>query len=434
MFTEADCFAIYRRLRADVVDSDSEIGQGFNRHPCSPDLVSALKLLIESLHADGRLEQYSARSDDRLEGLCRGLVARRFGCDLPKDTKVIFTNGGSEAIGVVLGALADLGVGIALPQPTYYGYEQSALRHNLRLAARYRADTGGRDVYSQPEALVQVHPGAVTGCFEDGPSMLAASWRISFDVVDVVFQLGSPTRHAAFETALRRKIEKLDFSSGCLILTPSKDLSLPSLRAGMIVTRNPAVIEFARRDRFERSFSVSPLIPLVCALYMGVVLLFRARAIRGEAGFAEELDALFDAYREFAVPFPLEGPILSRIVTHLTEMTSLCLEGHTTVRRFDDLFDATEIKDHVAGFSCFPRLRIPIESHEDFCDLANTIGRRTGLLLNPSILFGGTLKSWDALFPLEPRIRVNLSGPTRQLAANLESLRTALHQCGRLKP
>jgi hypothetical protein len=433
MFAEADCFAIYRRLRADVADSDAEIGQGFNRYPCSPDLVGAVKLHLDSLLAEGRIEQYSAQSDAQFERLCRDLVARRFGRDLPNETRVIFTNGGSEAIGIILGALADLEVGVALPQPTYYGYEQSALRHALRLAARYRSDTGGVAAYGQPDALVQVQPGAVTGRFEQGPTALAAQWRILFDVVDVVFQLAPPARQAAFEETLRRKVESLNFDSGCLVLTPSKDLSLPSLRAGMIVTHSPAVIEFAKRDRFERSFSVSPLIPFVCALYLGVVLLFRARAIGGEAGFAEELDALLHAYREHSVPLPLDEPALGRIVTHLTDMTSMCLAGHDLVRGFDDLFDSAEIEDHVAGFSCFPKLRISIEDHDDFCDIVNDIGRRTGLLLNPSVLFGGTLESWDALFPFEARIRVNLSGPTRRLMADLDALRLSLRQGGRLE-
>jgi hypothetical protein len=433
MFPEADCFAIFRRLRTGVSSDAFELGQGYNLYPCASTLVSVLKNYLDMLYSQGRLEQYSSEDDKQIENLCRVLIARRFSIELSPDARVIFTNGGSEAISVALATLARLNFSIALPQPIYYCYEQSALRHQLNIGARYRSDSGDFVWYGKKaEALVEVQPSALSGKFEDGLGSIQSPIDFPFRILDIVFQIASREKIDAFESNIKAKARGLDLKRGCFILTPSKDLSLPSTRAGIILTQNKALIDYAERDRYERSFSVSPLLPIICVIYVSIVLLYRARILGGESGLIEELNLLTEFFHQHDIPFLMSIDVLLPLLNHLEKMTQRCEAGIELIRSFDDLLKTSCLNLHSAGFSCFPKLKIDISGHEEFCHLVNEIGKKEGLKLNPSVMFGGTLCSWDILFPKEARLRVNLSRPTEQLEREMMILRTSLYRFGKL--
>ncbi|MEX0311036.1 MAG: hypothetical protein AB3N17_12430, partial [Tateyamaria sp.] len=113
---------------------------------------------------------------------------------------------------------------------------------------------------------------------------------------------------------------------------------------------------------------------------------------------------------------------MAGLVAHLVRMTTHCATQFDRFRQYGGLTLDADERDYIAGFSVFPSLNLPIQSHADLVRIANDIGRDQGLFLNPSVIFGGTTETWDTLFPGEARVRVNLSMPATGFADGLGRL------------
>jgi len=423
LFPEADCFTIYRRIRAGVPADAQQLGQGYNRYPPAPGLLAALQQALTQLFATGRFEQYSCAADDDERALFAMLLGRRLGRpDLAADD-VVFTNGGSEAISVLTGGLAAAGLSLALPIPNYYVYEQAALRHRVPVIARYRADWPAR-LPASDAAVVTVLPNGVTG--ELAPA--GPGPRPGFEVLDIIYQLAGESGTDLLSQEITSRAGGLDLERGALILTPSKDLSLAAFRAGALVTRHPVVRSFAERDRHERTFTVSPLVARICIVYLSACLLYNQLRVAGAGGFDSELAWLTAGYAEFGVPLLLDRESWWLMVTHLESMTAHLQQMSAVLGEYADILDPASVRARVAGYSVFPRLNVAPLTSQALVEWVNCCGVGSRLKLNPTVLFGGTTRSWDELFPGEARIRLNLSVPAAELHRCLAVLRERIRR------
>jgi len=215
-----------------------------------------------------------------------------------------------------------------------------------------------------------------------------------------------------------------------LLVTPSKDLALPALRAGLIYTASPDVIEFVTRDQSGRIFSPSPLIGLWCLFYLCVINIFENAREQGLGIAIDRSRELENWLSSLGLGGWFSPERACAVASHLERMTEHCADNHARLLERTDLFPFAKQSAYLAGFSCFPRMYVEIENHFEMVALANRIGCEHGLFLNPSIVFGGSFSSWDKLYPGEARVRVNLSSDQTSFTSGLQMLDVALSKCG----
>jgi hypothetical protein len=422
-FPEADCYRVYRDVRASVESSCAQLGEGYNRYSTSPVVTAYLQDCIRSLAANGRLGQYGSRYDADDRSLFGALTGRRFGLDGMTGDDVFFTNGANEAISIATGALNSTGLDLVIPMPSYFAYEQSALRHGVPVRGRYRADGRCEGDLTGPFVAVAVFPNGVSGELFGAPRNAS---RKRFDLVDIVFQIAAPASMTAVDLSVRAYLKDLDLTRGAIILTPSKDLCVPAVRAGVVITRHDGMRNYLTRDRSERSFSISPLAGQLMIIYGAVVLLYAAEVKAGQPGFDVEYAWLNEEFARYGSDLLPSRSALRELVDHLILMAEHFERSMDILREYPDVIVSSSIADRVAGFSCFPQLTFSTATAADMVRWANHCGVEHGLKLNPTVLFGGTGRTWDNLLDGEARVRVNLSVPHAELHDCLRMLRACV--------
>jgi histidinol-phosphate/aromatic aminotransferase/cobyric acid decarboxylase-like protein len=410
-FVDADCVSYYRTIRADVPASARQIGYGVNKMAPAALVRWWLAALYGQLLAD-RVTDYSAPADERERALVAALAGRYLGTPVDPDG-VFFCHGSTEAISVVLGFAGARGMRALLPLPLYCSFEQSAVRHGVPVAGHYNA--AGRLAWSAsgagPLLAVDIAPNGVTGTWFSTPPAHA-----HLRVVDHVFALPTYQPGPAFLAELRRRTA--DLHRTVVFLTPSKDLSIPGLRCGTIITGDPDLRGYIRADRFERGYAPGVGTARVAAAHLALLLLAFAqraerRALQG---------TLRGAFRAAHLAFPADSACES-FVEHLDRMR------HRSLRNIE-LLDATGFLApltgaQVAGYSGFRRLAGAPVGTAAFTGWIHATGR-AGLKLNPNGLFGADPARWQALYPGGHGVRVNVSVPPDELAADLALLRRLL--------
>ncbi|MEU8759534.1 aminotransferase class I/II-fold pyridoxal phosphate-dependent enzyme [Streptomyces sp. NPDC048659] len=398
---QADCLTAFAALR-DGADTDPEttieLGEGCNRFPPSPDLARYLSALLDRFIRDGTLSAYSGRHPASTRGAMAELLGSHLNMHLDA-SDIFFTRGGTEAISLTIAHLAATGHGLVMPLPNYYAFDQAAFRWGAPVTAYYRHDgalhhTGA--VSTSGACLVEVLPNGVTGA-RHVPLKQA---RPDFTLIDVPFQVGTEGPQPA--AVLRDRVQDLDLETAALILTASKDLSLPGLRAAIVVTRNKALLRHLGSDRFERMAMTGDPIGEIAMLFY-VSLLAVADAPSEQTGKLVQIAQ--DCAHRANLPALPDEETYRRVRGHLTSMSerfrrnALALaDPRSPLRPITGLEPAT-------GYSTFAELRAP---QEDFLDWVARCGR-SGLQLNPTVVHGGTSMAWEALYPGGQLLRINLS-------------------------
>ncbi|MEX0365278.1 MAG: aminotransferase class I/II-fold pyridoxal phosphate-dependent enzyme, partial [Ruegeria sp.] len=355
---EAECFRIYRDVRDGFPERGLELGQGINEFPPAVMLVNVIAAIASDLHQNARGRDYAGWPDDVLEAACRSLIETHFGHDLPPGTRVLFTNGSSEGINLSIAALNDMGLSAMMPQPSYFVYEQSAIRYGVPLAGRYRRfrNTVVRE-QSGPYALVQAEPNPLDGTIAPPPDWARTDPDRRFDLLDTVFLLAQPDKLEGFNAQVRARVQRLNLTRGALLLTPSKDLSFPALRAGLVCTACPELIAYIERDQYARVFRPSPMIGYFCLFYLCVLRLFEAQS---QGRFAAENDRLARWLTDLGIGGWYPRHAMAGLIAHLVRMPTHCATQFDRFRQSGGLTLDADEGDYVAGFSVFPSLNLPI--------------------------------------------------------------------------
>lgn len=416
---DAPCVSVYRRLRDGVPPDSAQIGYGYNLYPACQDVEDYLLLATRTCVRDARMAEYGTRHDSRDRGLAASLIGRYLDVDVDGD-QVVFTHGATEGIALTMDFAAQSGAGVWLPLPCYYAFEQNLAHGAGCVLGYYRADghiysTGG---HTSRTCLVEIVPNGVTG-----DVFTPAVNNIDFRVVDIVFQAGGFENPTAAVHAARACVgSKLGDTT--ILMTPAKDLSLPGIRAGMLVSGHPPLVAAARRNHFNRLATINPVIGQLVLLYLAALLL--ADVDRTSGGFDAAFRWLRDQFNRHRVePMPSHATCRA-IVDHWTAMGRHNAAAlHILADHAAGILDTAPPPSPVAGYSLLPSLRLDLPTAEDLVVWVNTAGRRHALKLNPNLLFGGTADTWQAVYPGERHIRVNLSVPHPVLVQTLTTLRLA---------
>ncbi|MFG2836005.1 aminotransferase class I/II-fold pyridoxal phosphate-dependent enzyme [Streptomyces zaomyceticus] len=398
---QADCLTSFAALR-DGAYSDPEttieLGEGCNRFPPSPDLARYLSTLLDRFIRDGTLSAYAGRHPAGTRVAMAELLGSHLDMHLDA-SDIFFTRGGTEAINLTIAHLAETGHGLVLPLPNYYAFDQSAVRWGAPVTAYYRHDgalhhTG---MASAPRTcLVEVLPNGVTGARHGLPQLA----RPDFTLIDIPFQVGAEGPQPA--AILRDRARDLDLESAALILTASKDLSLPGLRAAVVVTRNKALLGHFGRDRFERmAMSGDPVGEVVMLFYASLIAL--ADAPREQT--PKLLQIAQDCVLRAGLPALPDEETYRRVRDHLTIMSERFRRNALAIADSRSPLQPITGLQPATGYSAFAELRAP---QEDFLQWVARCGR-SGLRLNPTVVHGGTSAAWDSLYPGGQLLRINLS-------------------------
>lgn len=420
-YADAPCVAIYRRIRSGVPADAYQLGYGYNLYPASGALEDYLRVALRHVQEHGRFAEYGTPADLHERALFAELLHAHLGVRVAPEG-VWFTNGSTEAISMVMSHLANCGIGAFLPLPTYYAFEQAAARWGTTILGRYRHDglTQTTGATTARCALVDIVPNGVTGSFFTRPASVVPH----LSVVDVVFHAGRYRTSTPTTAATARDRLRGGLTDSVVLLTPSKDLCLPGIRAGALITANAALVEHVRREQFVRYATLNPLISQLMLTYLLVLLVNNAGAEGDRA------QAAYDwASRRYAAnhvePMPTwrtcveASEHLNRMSRHFATNLDL-VQGEAS-----DLLTVEENLYPAAGYSSLPRLAVTANDPLDLVNWVNACGRKHKLKLNPTVLFGGDQNIWALLYP-GPRIRMNVSVPTEQLSANLSRLRHAI--------
>ncbi|MFG2227772.1 aminotransferase class I/II-fold pyridoxal phosphate-dependent enzyme [Streptomyces sp. NPDC048644] len=300
---QADCLTAFGALRDGAPASAFEIGEGCNRFPPSPVLGRYLSDVMYRLVQRGAFSSYA----DPFHGGTRAAVAELLGAHLhiglePAD--VFFPRGGTEAINLAIAHLAATGHGLALPLPNYYAFDQSAVRWGAPVTGYYRHDDTLHSTGATAErsCLVEVLPNGITGVRHSLPAGPAPD----FTLLDVPFQISATGQPPGVK--LRERLSGLDLRASALIITASKDLSVPGLRAAAVISKNTALMAHLGRDNFERiATNSSPVAEIIMALYASLLPVQPPRirqpgTRRSTPGEAKRLPALGATQRPARAP------------------------------------------------------------------------------------------------------------------------------------
>lgn len=415
---EAWCSQVYNAIRKDVPEDAVRIGIGRNLYPPCERVRHHVCRVIKHLARSGRLENYHSKADERESELVAVLLRQHLRCDWISRDHVIFTNGSQEGISLTCGYAAESGNGLVLPLPLYYSYEQSCLRWKATVAAYY--DIAGQVFWNtlKPLPLLEVTlmPNPISGTIFRRPGI-----NSNMTLIDCVHQIGEHDEQMDIAASLQQLVREAGRDRTALLLTVSKDISLPGLRAGVLVTAHPGLLQYARADRFERVYSVNPMINQLLAFYIALLILITASK---KGILSRQYETIQLLFAESHVQFPSCEEI-RQILAHFSRMTARA-RGNVQIlcRRASDTLTLDAAWTPRIGYSAFPRLRGQFEDAPEFLGWIHGAGVYSALKLNPSYMFGGSLAAWSLLYPNEYRIRVNVSEATNGLEHALSTLET----------
>jgi hypothetical protein len=235
-----------------------------------------------------------------------------------------------------------------------------------------------------------------------------------YDFVNQMQDLGAVSSRASARVLASKAPD-----SSVVMFTASKDLSLPGLRAAVLITKSSELREFVRRIQFERYYTPNPMIGLSVATYL--VLLNLAH----ETNLAPVLGTLLAAYEPLSSI--LEPSLAADFERHRIGMVNNLRRSAAVLPEYSHLFANVSGELPDAGYSGLMTLRDDIVSAD-----VELVGMSTHLLgaydlkLNPARMFGGDLSSWLTLHGSAARIRVNLSVGEQSLRRQLDALSRAL--------
>ncbi len=250
--SDAHCVRMYDVVRDGIPESAPQIGYPYNRFPSSPALSAHLARCIVGFAATGRTEEYVSSADEKDQAFAAAVLDEYLGLRGFEGPQVHFTNSSTESIVIVVTHLAQRSIGLMLPLPVYFGFDHAASTAGAVICGYYRWD-GSCVLLDGPPAggwaRVSVVPNGVTGSTFRDPSTPAGWGPPAFDIVDVVCQTGIEGSGVDVHELVRNAVHRVDMRRAALMLTPSKDLSIPSLRSALLATGDDRLLEHIARDR-----------------------------------------------------------------------------------------------------------------------------------------------------------------------------------------
>ncbi len=414
-FLDAPCVTYYLTLRAGVPGSAFLIGDGANCTPVSRPIARALKRIYAET-VDHRSLDYKDDRAHQVRTFVAELLCDYLDVSAVDSNGVLVFHGTTEAISVVAAFAALRSLSPVLPLPNYYAFDQSLSRHNAPASTHYSADGRlSQALPHQPRLLVDVLPNGIFGSVFALPER-----RPGYDLMMLDLPFGLPQLGEGY--FLRRELSTRlrDDDRWIVCITPSKDLSIPGLRAGVILSNDQEFISFATADRFERGYSVHSAVDLIIALYISMLHICTAEPERQEQLY----QAAAARFASLSVPF-LDHAEFGQFCDDVAALRCLYLDNLLAVEKSGLFTPAAPELVPVAGYSIFRWFAKDFRSAGAYTEWLAAAGA-AGLGLNPNYLFGGSAEIWSRLYRGRHGIRLNLSVPRNELHDGLQRLASVL--------
>jgi histidinol-phosphate/aromatic aminotransferase/cobyric acid decarboxylase-like protein len=405
----------HQSIRTGINPDAKQIGSGRNLFPPSKTVIEMLSRLSNDFLSSPRATRYDSNHDSNLRAITARLVNVYLGVEAYRPDDIFFTNGSSEAIDLIAEYSSTVGYSSSLPLPCYFAYEDSGNRYGL--SVNYYSRTGIEYGKSKkavgPKCLYVNDPCGITGKHID-----VHPPRGDLNVYDLVHQMQDlPGEEAARSAARRLWNGRADDSA--LMLTLSKDLSLPGLRAGVLITANSPLREFARTTQMRRHYSPNPFIGLSVAVYLALL------NVCHDSSVWENIREIVHEHEGLRLALQEEN--VDAFLAHRSSMiANLSHAREALLSRVDLFIDPVEDAPR-AGYSALMAVQPALLASEEAATAAaRRMARDNGLKVNPARMFGGNASAWRALHGASARLRFNLSVGPSTLTQQIDDLILAL--------
>jgi histidinol-phosphate/aromatic aminotransferase/cobyric acid decarboxylase-like protein len=439
MVTEPFTVGFLDSIRRDTRQGQLQIGQGVNHFPAFPGLLPVLESVLRDVFREHGWQRYGLyRRDEALAALA-SLVNLYLGADLVTADDLIVTNGSTEAVSLLCEHAAHSRWSALFPLPAYFCYELSAAK--MRLPIRGYYNHAGEVTRVDGERRPVVHfansPDAITGAYRSWEQVRSvatdADLEVALTVCDLVYQMqdfdgGVQARTLAEAAARAGRLEDV-----ALLMTTSKDLSLPGIRAGLLISRNRGLLKQARASVTERYFSVNPLCVYLCLLYLLLVLLHGAPRAGDKRRLLDSVKSQLSRTGDW--PGMIDASWVTAFDAHIGAMVGQFRDNlQIPDADYPELFARSRSIEPRAGYSALMTLPFRNPGPAAIAELARHLARVHELKINPSYAFSGTPGTWEALYPDEIHLRINVSANDAQLRRQLALLQRGTREITRSDP
>lgn len=413
------CMQFYRVIRARPNPGAEQIGSGRNLVDPAPVVVEVLAELSTRFLHSGRAARYDSSHDADLRGVAAALGNLYLGTSAYRPDDVFFVNGSTEGIGLVAELGAAAGWDYLLPLPCYFAYEDAAVRRGPGVRLAY---------YGHERSGVAGRPGVATCAYINDPCGISGRRVVStpevsadLTVFDFVHQMQDPhgPESAAGSMTSARRLVGGRVDASAVFFTASKDLSLPGLRAAVVLTRHPALREHVRAAQFERYYTPNPMVGLTMAIYLALLV------VTHEPRRWADVRALLNEHP--LLRGCLDEPRVASFLVHREAMVANLRRSAQVLLDHAALFPKVERDLPSAGYSALLELDPSLVGTDvELTATSTRLLAEADLRLNPARMFGGDSAAWRDLYGSAARLRVNLSIGPERLAGQLSALAGAL--------
>lgn len=418
----------YKRIRR--LNSPSNYPQeiGINFSLPFAGLKVLLHEILESLFTKGTILQYPSpggetRDKDVLAELLN-LCARK---DIFKAEDVILTNGSSEGIDFTCRFLSQVGFGVSLPLPGYFKYQYVADSCGIPIQGFYNLEGEYLNLkpLDAPSCLFVNSPEAITGKFLsiDFIKNISHLSNASFYLYDLCYLMLDTDSTISTRDFVSDISVTNSWKEAVLLLSVSKDISLPALRAGMLVTKNQELLNLAKSEIMGRYFSISSVCTYIMMVYLSLCAIWYADKKSRHSVYKQTVYLM----RQCNLNLPSYTPeLVNLFIDYLSDLLFLYKSNFKYIyENYTDIFDICNSITPQAGFSALLKtnwINPGLTAIENISDILS----RKQLNIYPSYLFCGDPTIWEKLYPSKFHLRVNASTEREKLVCYLDSLRISL--------
>lgn len=418
----------YKRSRKynTPVNFPQEIGINFSKP--FPILKNLLHDVLEFVFESEAIIQYPNPGGDVIY---RQLLAELLNMSIDSDgfsaQNILMTNGSSEGLEAVCKFLQKTASSATLPLPGYFKYQYLTEADRVPISRYYNAYGKQLEMNSSRRStcIFINNPEAISGKFQTYSfyKQLSKSLNqeVNFTLYDLCYLMLDIDSAISTKDFLSTVAFSTDWEKAALVLSASKDISLPALRAGILISKNEQLLDLTKELIMERYFSISPLSTLTMVIYLALCALWYNKNKMLESNF-KEVKYNFKYCGIHLPSFTLE--FVSSFQDHLNNLLLSYQKNFEAIYfNYADFFDIENSLIPQSGFSSMLTLRWDNPGIEAIEEIIDTLSNKHNLNIFSSYLFCGTPDIWDNLYPKQIHLRVNSSIERKLLFQWLERLR-----------
>ncbi len=418
----------YKRSRKFNTPSNfpQEIGINFSKpFPMFRDIMMDF---INLIYENNEIIRYPDPGGNHIyRSILAKLINLIIGSDIFCAKDLILTNGSSEGIETTCHYIKHIGLSATLPIPGYFKYQYLAEICRIPTSGYYNSigrvlNTGPKDV---PTCIFINNPEAISGKFQSADFYRQLITELENDVTfflyDLCYLMLDFDPNISTKDFLINVAHKNNLVNSAIVLSASKDLSLPALRSGLLVSKNNELLKTAKNLIMERYFSINAFSSLTMIAYLTMCALWYKRDSGLNKTFKEISYIL--SYHNLLLPSLSIDLVTAFLDFFSRQLRTIQTNFANVYENFDDLFNFQNSTLPQSGFSALFALNWANPGIMAINEMIDKISRTHQINVYFSYLFSGTPYIWNFLYPNQIHIRINTSIEKERLFSWLENLR-----------